>query len=650
MMEQHNWILELDVNNIIWMGFDLKNSDVNVLNSVALDELSEHLLDLEKNKQILGLIIYSCKSSGFIAGADIRQFANFKDSKEARDYLAQGHKVFNQLSNIDIPTVAMIDGFCLGGGLELSLACRYRVASQDESTRLGLPEVLLGIHPGWGGTVRLPRLIGGFQALTQVMLSGRMLSAKHAKNLGIVDVVVPRRQLKRAACDVILTHPKAHQPTFFQKTLDLTILRPLLAKIINNKLRKTVNEKHYPAPFAMVNLWQNMSSDFATALDQEIDSVVKLIEDSETSKQLMRVFLLKDKLKAAGKKSKFRATKVHVVGAGTMGGDIAAWCALHGMVVTLQDRALEFIAPAIKRAYSLYEKKLKQPAAIQQVLDRLIPDVNGDGIASADVIIEAIPENIELKQAWLKDTEAKAKKDAIIATNTSSIPLDELNTVMQNPARLVGIHFFNPVAKMELVEIVYGQKTSNTVYDAAAAFVGQIKKLPLLVKSGPGFLVNRILMPYLLQAVLLLDEGYDNATIDAAAKWFGMAMGPIELADAVGLDVALAVAKHLVEHLGGAVPVRLQDMVAKGKLGKKSGEGFYSYRNGKLVSKSAPNDSQLPILAKRLLKPYLQEAKACLEEGVVTEADLLDAAMIFGTGFAPFLGGPMLYQAHHPEA
>jgi 3-hydroxyacyl-CoA dehydrogenase/enoyl-CoA hydratase/3-hydroxybutyryl-CoA epimerase len=367
-----------------------------------------------------------------------------------------------------------------------------------------------------------------------------------------------------------------------------------------------------------------------------------LVVPGDTSKNLIRAFLLRERLKGFAKDSDFTAKHVHVIGAGTMGGDIAAWCALRGIRVTLQDKTYAQIAPAIGRAQALYKKRLRKPRLIQAAMDRLIPDPDGHGIAVADVIIEAVFENLPIKQEIMKKVESLAKNSAIIATNTSSIPLDDIAAVMENPERLVGIHFFNPVAKMELIEVVVGGKTHKKTVAEACAFVHQLGKLPLPVKSSPGFLINRVLMPYLMEAVQLLEEGYSPEVVDEAALNFGMMMGPVELADVVGMDVCLAVAENLTKYFGGTVPQKLKDMVAAGKLGRKTNAGFYAYKKGKPVKKHV-SDKIDPVLAERLILRMINEAAACLREGVVADPDLLDAGMIFATGFAPFRGGPMHY-------
>ena len=638
-----HWDSKTDADHIVWLGFGRCDASVNSINSEVLDELNIILQEIAKQTDLTGLIIYSLKEKGFIAGADVTAFSQFKTPAEAVEFLRKGQTVFSRIEALSIPTVAMIDGFCMGGGLELALACDYRVATDDKDTRLGLPEILLGIHPGWGGTVRLPRLMGGFDALSKVILTGAAIASVKAKKMGIVDEVVPVRQLKRAAVYFIKNKPAKRKPDFLQSLSNHSWARKMLAPLLRYNVAKRVSKEHYPAFYAVIDLWEKESGFGERAYLKEADSVEQLVSKGDTAKNLIRVFQLRERMKAFAKDSDFKATHVHVIGAGVMGGDIAMWCAFRGLNVTLQDKSYEQIAPAIGRAQAFYKKKFRDARSIQAAMDRLVADPEGHGIARADVIIEAVFENLAVKQEIMKQVEKKAKKDAIISTNTSSIPLDEISQVMKNPDRLVGIHYFNPVAKMELVEVVSSDKTLKSVRESACAFVAQIGRLPLPVKSSPGFLVNRVLMPYMMESVQLLEEGYSGETIDKAAKDFGMFMGPVELADTVGMDVCLAVAENLTQHFGGTVPQKLRDMVAQGKLGRKTGEGFYRYKNGKPIKNKVSNDKNGQDIANRLILRMVNEGSACLREGVVSDADLLDGGMIFAAGFAPFRGGPMNY-------
>jgi 3-hydroxyacyl-CoA dehydrogenase/enoyl-CoA hydratase/3-hydroxybutyryl-CoA epimerase len=640
-----NWQLEKDKRDILWLYFDKKNSAVNVLSAEVLEELGEIIEKIEQDSTLKGLILASAKKSGFIAGANIEEFSKFKDEQDAFELVRKVQIYFQRIEALKIPTVAIIDGFCLGGGTELALSYRYRVAEDGPKTRIGLPEVLLGVNPGWGGTVRLPRLIGAPAAM-DLILTGRTVSGRAAAKLGIVDVAVPRRQLKRAACYYVLQKPKPHEASFLQKLSNASVIRPIVARQIYKTLRKKVKRDHYPAPYAIVDNWVKNGVYGEQAFIDEAKTIAHFFFHP-TSKNLVRVFFLQERLKGLSKGVKFSPRHVHVIGAGTMGGDIAAWCALNGLHVTLQDREPKYIAPAIKRAYELFKEKLKTPREIQAAMDRLFADPEGYGIKKADIIIEAIFENLEAKQKLFQDIERKAKPDAILATNTSSIPLDEINQVLTHPERLVGIHFFNPVAKMKLVEVVEGEKTSPEIFKEALAFVRRIDRLPLPVKSSPGFLVNRMLMPYLMEGMVLLNEKVPPEEIDRAAVNFGMPMGPIELADTVGLDICLSVAENLSKHFNIPVPERLREMVKNKELGRKTGKGFYVYKDGRPIKNPSKQGHETPDLADRLILPMLNEGVACLREGVVADADLLDAGMIYGTGWAPFRGGAMHYVKNH---
>jgi 3-hydroxyacyl-CoA dehydrogenase / enoyl-CoA hydratase / 3-hydroxybutyryl-CoA epimerase len=639
MGDYKHWEMHKDSDHIIWLGINRQDVSLNVINDDVLDELNSLLQEIVQLSEAKGLVIYSAKEKGFIAGADIYAFSKFTTAAESVDFLRKGQAVFSRLEALPIPTVAIIDGFCMGGGLELVLACDYRLASDNENTRLGLPEVLLGIHPGWGGTVRLPRLIGGYNALSKVILTGAPIAAIKAKQLGIVDDVVPLRQLRRAAIYFINNKPAKHKPRQLEALTNSSWARAMLAPLLRYYVAKKVSKKHYPAPYAAIELWEKEGGVGERAYLKEVDSVEQLVSHSDTAKNLIRAFLLRERMKGFAKESHFKAEHVHVIGAGVMGGDIAAWCALRGLHVTLQDKSYAQIAPAIARAYTLFKKKLRKPRLIEAAMSRLVPDPQGHGISSAEVIIEAVFENLAVKQEIMKEIAAKAKDDAIIATNTSSIPLDQISQVMPDPSRLVGIHFFNPVAKMELVEVVSSDKTANPVCQRACAFVNQIGRLSLPVKSSPGFLINRILMPYLKECMQLLEENYSGEEIDQAAESFGMKMGPVELADTIGLDVCLAVAENLTSHFDG----KLREMVQEGKLGRKSGQGFYRYKNGKPIKRKIKPNKSDKDLANRLILPMVNEAARCLHEGVVADSDLLDGGMIFATGFAPFRGGPMNY-------
>ena len=648
MADQHaykHWRVQTDDQRIVWLAADKADAGANVLSKDVLEELHA-ILDVLAAEGPRGLVIYSAKANGFIAGADVKEFTVLKDFQEASELIQRGQTALDRIEALPFPTVAMIHGFCLGGGMELALACRYRVAEDDPRTRLGLPEVKLGIHPGFGGTVRLPPLIGAPAAM-DLMLSGRTVEARAAQRMGMVDYAVPARQLRVAAAAMVMEQPERHRPKFLQRISNHGLVRPLLAHMLRKKVAEKAPAQHYPAPYALIDLWSEYMGDPRRMMQEEGRSVARLVTD-DTARNLVRVFFLQERMKSLGRGADFNPKRVHVIGAGVMGGDIAAWCALRGLQVTVQDRNPEALGRVMKRAFALYKKKLKQPRLVQAAMDRLLPDQSGAGLQRADVIIEAIFEDVQAKQNLYREIEPLIRPDALLATNTSSIPLETLSEALARPERLVGIHFFNPVAQMQLVEIVASKLSTPQVCQQAAAFVRHIDRLPLPVKSSPGFLVNRVLMPYLIEAVTLESEGVPATVIDAAATDFGMPMGPILLADTVGLDICLSVAEILSQQLGrGSVPPRLRDLVAAGHLGKKSGRGFYEYQGDKPVFVKPPKDYQPPAdITDRLMFRYVNEAMACLREGVVEDADLLDAGMIFGTGFAPFRGGPLQFAKH----
>ncbi|MDH5694144.1 MAG: 3-hydroxyacyl-CoA dehydrogenase NAD-binding domain-containing protein, partial [Gammaproteobacteria bacterium] len=551
--------------------------------------------------------------------------------------------VLDKIEALNCPTVALIHGFCMGGGMELALACRYRIADDGPKTTLSLPEVQLGIHPGFGGTVRLPPLIGAPAAM-DLMLTGKPVNAKKAKKLGMIDYAVPTRQFKEAAHQIVVERPKPRRASRLQALSNHSLVRPFLAKAMRKQVAKKAKKDHYPAPYAMIDLWLKYMDKPKTMMVEEAKSVARLVT-GDTSRNLVKVFFLRERLKneAKGDKSIPKAKHVHVVGAGVMGGDIAAWCALKGLDVTLQDRSPEIIAKALQRAHKLYSHKLRDNRLVTLTMDRLVPDVKGLGVPKADIIIEAIVENIDAKKGLYKELEAKMKPGALLTTNTSSIPLEVLSEGLKKPDELVGLHFFNPVAQMPLIEIVKGKNTNEQAAQRVSAFAAQISKLPLPVKSSPGFLVNRILMPYMMEAVRLKEEGKPALQIDKCATDFGMPMGPLFLADTVGLDICLSVATILSKELGLDVPESLKKMVEKGNLGVKSGQGFYHYTKGKRDKSKEEAGSVSPEITDRLIGRMINEAVACLREGVVGDEELLDAGVIFGTGFAPFRGGPMNY-------
>ena len=630
--------LERDADGIAWLVFDKAGASTNTLSGEVFDELQGVLAELAESPP-KGLVIRSGKENGFIAGADIEQFTRLKTVEDATALIRRGWDIFNQLAAVPYPTLALIRGFCLGGGLELALACRYRVVVDELDTRLGLPEVMLGIVPAWGGMHRLPRVTGAPAAL-DLLLSGRTVDARRAKKLGIADECVPSRIMMNTARGLLLTLPPPRKlPLPLALTLN-PLVRPVIAAQARKQVASRARREHYGAPYAILEIWVKHDGNALAVPASDPASIAKLLA-TPTAMNLIRIFRLQERLKAFGRDDAAPVAHVHVVGAGTMGGDIAAWCAMRGLTVTLQDQNAERLKPAMQRAGKLFTDRLKDPRRVRDARDRLMPDIAGDGVARADVIIEAIFEDLEAKRRLFAGLEAKANPAALLATNTSSIPLEQICAPLKDPGRLIGLHFFNPVARMMLVEIVVGASTRQELVPRAAAFVRQIDKLPLPVKSAPGFLVNRLLAPYLMEAMRCVDEGIAPETVDEAALAFGMPVGPIELADTVGLDICLAVGKMLGD--GAEPPRKLSELIAEGKLGRKTRRGFYDWSSGKAAKR--PPGTAPAGLTQRLIAPFVNEAKAALSAGIVADADLVDAGAIFGTGFAPFRGGPLTYAA-----
>jgi len=636
-----NFRLTRDSDGVAWLLFDREGASANTLSADVLEELDKVLAELEAQRPT-GLVIRSAKKSGFIAGADVNAFRGASDPAAVETEIGRAHAVIDRLEALRVPSVAVIHGFCLGGGLEVALACQMRIAIED--ARFGFPEVMLGLHPGLGGTVRFTQLVNPMQSMP-LMLTGKTIDARKAKSLGLVDAVTQERHVRNAVKDAVSGRLNRARPGVLNTLMSFGPVRGLLASRMRSEAAKAAPEANYPAPYALIDLWENHGGDRAAMLRAEKASFARLMV-TPTAQNLIRVFFLREQMKKlAGDGNQIR--HVHVIGAGAMGGDIAAWCAGQDLRVTLGDMKAEPIAGAIKRAADLYGKILRKRTAVRDALDRLIPDMQAEGVRNADLIIEAVPEKLELKQKVYAGIESKMKHGAILATNTSSIPLQDLRTSLDKPERLLGLHFFNPVSRLQLVEVVSHDGTDPELLKQALAFVGAIDRLPLPVKSSPGFLVNRALTPYMLEAMLMLDEKIDKQVIDAAAKKFGMPMGPIELADQVGLDICLDVGDMLRSKFGDSLPPTpawLREKVARGELGRKTGKGFYTWKDGKADTGGMSTVSEPAAeMTDRLILPMSNVCVACLREGIVDNADVVDGAMIFGTGYAPFRGGPLNY-------
>jgi len=634
-----NWRLALDGDGIAWLVIDNPESTTNTLSEEVLRELDDVLATLEADNP-KGLVIRSAKPGSFIVGADVKMFRGMHDLAEVEDAVRQAHEVVDRLERLKFTTLAVPHGHCLGGGLEIALACDHRIAISG--AKLGFPEIMLGLHPGLGGTARSTHLIDPTEAMT-MMLTGKAVDARKAKRMGLVDAVTEERHVLNAVRATMTGGLRTARRGLKAAALSSYPARAIAARQMRSKAHEKADPRHYPAPNALIDLWLEHGGSLTDMKKAEQRSFAKLVL-TDTAQNLVRVFFLRSALKdTATAPSTIR--HVHVVGAGAMGGDIAAWCALRGLRVTLADLDPKALGKAFGRAHTLYGKILKDSGKVRDALDRLIPDLPGDGAARADLVIEAVPEKIDLKRKVYSGLEARMKPGAVLATNTSSIRLEDLAANLKSPGRFVGLHFFNPVSRMQLVEVVRHDSLDAATLKTAEAFCGQIDRLPVPVKSAPGFLVNRALTPYLVEAISLIDEGVDKEVIDKAAEDFGMPMGPVELADQVGLDICIEVAAMLRAELDPAmpeIPDWLKKLVEEGKLGRKTGQGLYVWK-GDTPQKSETDEAPPDGVQDRLILPMLNACVACLREGVVADAETADGAMVFGTGFAPFRGGPMHY-------
>jgi 3-hydroxyacyl-CoA dehydrogenase / enoyl-CoA hydratase / 3-hydroxybutyryl-CoA epimerase len=641
----HDWRLSVDFEGIAWALIDREGESMNSLGRRVTEELGAIVGWAEAaaaGGEIKGLVIMSGKPSGFLVGADIREFERFDTEPHIKEVVAETLSLLDRIEQLPVPVVVAIHGYCLGGGLELALACHYRIADREEGTRLGFPEVKLGIFPGLNGTVRSIELAGPMDAMS-AMLTGRMLRPTAARAVGLIDQVVPtHHNLRWAARKAVLQKRRAKGAPWWKRLMSKQPVRGLLARQMRAKTAEKVSEEHYPAPFRLIDLFERYGGDSKRMRATETEIFAPLMA-SDTSRNLRRVFMLSEMLKNEAPKDGFKPLRVHVIGAGTMGGDIAAWCVVCGMQASLQDLDEAQIAKALARAKGLFRRQLRGKQAIEAAVARLVADPSGKYVKHADLVIEAIVEKLEVKQRLFQALEPQLKPGALLATNTSSLRLEDIAKPLADPGRLVGLHFFNPVAQLPLVEVVRGAQTREAEVRKACAFVTAIKKLPLIVQSCPGFLVNRVLAPYMMEAVRRYDEGEPREKIDQAALKFGMPMGPLELMDMVGLDIA----NHVGEELGLAPKTdnALSRRVRAGKLGKKSGEGFYVWENGKPKREATDyNAGELAALGRELVKPMLDEAERALADKIVVSADHVDAGVIFGTGFAPFRGGPLHYR------
>ncbi len=632
-----NWRTGRDAEGIMWLALDKSDSGMNTISADVIRELETHVKAAEADLPT-ALVIRSAKDTGFAAGADIRSFANMSDGGAAA-LLKQGHEVLDRIEALACPTICVVHGPALGAGFELALACDFRIAIVGAS--FGFPEVQLGLHPGLGGTFRLPALIDPTEAM-MMMLTGKTAHTERAKTLGIVDAVVEERHLAAAVTAAAKGKIERHEQGLKARAFGFEQARSLLARQMRHRTEQKAPADHYPAPHALIELWEDHGSDRDAMQRGEIISFANLLR-TPSSKNLRRVFFLRQELKDAGRGVDDIA-HVHVIGAGAMGAEIAAMAAIKGKTVTLGDVAIDPLGAAVKLALKICRDKHLSSIETRDALDRLMPDPNGYGISRADLIIEAAPEKVELKSKIYDNIKTSMKETAILVSNTSSFSVDDLAKHAPANSRFAGLHFFNPVSRVDLVEVVKGAATSDDTANRLAAFCGAIGKLPARVGDYPGFVVNRVLTPYLMEAMVLMDEGVPKEVIDSAALRFGMPMGPVTLADQVGLDVGLHVAESLSRNLEkpmAEISDTLRKKVTDGDLGRKSGRGFYDWSDGPPHPDSnaqGPDD-----LTDRLILPMLNACVEVLRLNVAVSADQIDGAMIFATGWAPFRGGPMHY-------
>jgi 3-hydroxyacyl-CoA dehydrogenase / enoyl-CoA hydratase / 3-hydroxybutyryl-CoA epimerase len=658
---------EINKDGIAVLTFDLRGEKINKLTTAVLEELDKVLDELAPRSEIKALVFNSGKDGSFIVGADIAELRKISDTETGERLARRGQIVMNKLEALPFPTVAAIHGPCMGGGLELALACTYRVISNDQKTALALPEVKLGIIPGFGGTQRLPRLIGLTNALDMI-LTGKFIYSRKARQIGLADEVTFREILPSRALVMAKNAIGKPRPTNVRAKRSMVIKliesSPLTRSIIYARAKKKVlKETHgnYPAPRAALDSVRfGLSHNRDAGYLQEARHLARLTP-TEVTKNLISIFYLNEMLKKDTHPSPTKFIYAGVFGAGVMGGSIAQLLAEKGIRARVKDINTKAIAAGLKEAWDIFRKRQKRRilTAIQarDGFDRITGTVDYTGYSKASIAIEAVVENMDVKKTVLRDFERTINRPAIFASNTSSLSITELATASKHPDQVIGMHFFNPVEKMPLVEIIRGKKTSEETVSAVATLSRRLGKLPVIVNDGPGFLVNRILMPYLNEAGVMLRNGSTIEKIDYALLQFGMPMGAFILLDEIGIDVAHKVADILYQGLGERVKPSplLAVLYEQGYFGKKNGKGFYQYEGKKrtrpnaslynMIRAGAVNRENIGTeeIVERTVLLMIKEAALCLEEKIIDRPDLLDATLIFGIGFPPFRGGLLRY-------
>jgi len=658
-----HWI---DASGIVHVAFDRPRDKVNLLTPAILEELALLLDSVKSREDVRGVLFKSAKPRMFLAGMDVEVIASFTDAFKAAEGARFGQQVFQRIADLPVPTGAAIAGTCLGGGTELVLACTVRVAADDPAVKIGLPETQIGIIPGFGGTQRLPRLVGLTTSL-DLILSGRQLDAKRAQRAGLVDLVAPLAYLERETIKLMLQAAQGMRrakPTAVERAM--AAIPPVRRLIIDQARKKTTQKvapENYPAPFRAL---EAIDAAFALPILQGLDLEARILGElvpTRTSKNLIWLF----KSQAALKKEAGgivtlprKVRRAAVLGAGIMGGGIAQLVADKGIPVRLKDIRPDALGTALKTASKVWreqvEKRRLTPREMRQKLGFISPTLDDTGLAKVDVVLEAVVENLEVKQKVLAQVEDRIGERTVFASNTSTLPISEIAARALRPERVVGLHFFNPVHRMPLVEVIAGNRSSPEAVSTVHALAIELGKVPVVVRDAPGFLVNRILMLYFNEALRLLAEGVSIEDADRAMAAFGMPMGPFALLDEIGLDTGQHAA-HVLEsafgkRIGAATPA-LAAVVGSGRLGKKNGKGFYLYKSGKrtrpdpevprLAGAGTPVSLPVETLQERMVLAMVNEAAVCLEDGVVREPRDLDVAMVFGTGFPPFRGGLLRY-------
>lgn len=663
--------LEFDGDGVAWLIFDRPESKVNLLTGSVMQALDELLAEVEEEVRLgrtKALVIRSGKPGAFIAGADIGEIAGITDPREAEAKAREGQRIFQRLEDLPIPSIAVIDGASMGGGTELALATSYRLATDRPETRIALPEVRLGIIPGFGGTTRLPRLIGPKRAI-ELIVTGKSVDAHRARRIGLVDEVIPapryEERVRRFAWERI-DHGRLRSPrrkAFLDRLLEDTGPgRTILFRQARQEILRETGG-HYPAPLAALRtISASLSLPLDEAFEREADAVGRLIA-SDVSKNLIHIFnLMEGARKARLPGTPREVDRVGVLGAGVMGGGIAQLMAYRGIPVRLKDIGEEALSAGLRHARSVFERAVKRRRIDRREAEKgmglISPTLDYSGFGAADLVIEAVVERIDVKKQVLREVEAEVGEDAVIASNTSTISISEMQGALERPERFCGMHFFNPVDRMPLVEIIRGRESSEDTVATVFALALRLGKTPVVVNDGPGFLVNRLLAPYLNEAGWLLAEGASIERVDAVLRDFGMPMGPFRLLDEVGLDISRNAAAILYQAFGERMQpaVPLLHLAEVDRLGRKGGRGFYRYEGGreKGVDESVYADLRAAIpearreipaqeIRDRTILVMVNEAARALEDGIVESAGEVDLAMVTGTGFPPFRGGLLRY-------